>query len=416
MYKAWSQIVKNDRRLLSMMEGSLTIYDQALYHQRQAYFKTKEEGKIKTHSAFDLWDLIKNEPKIRDLHIDIHIKQSVTKQVYSAWKAYIKAVMAYKKNPELFTGRPKMPNYLYKSRKYNIIHVDSSRFRKIDRADNSFNLPCSDYRIKLPSAIPLDTVRQVSIQKYFDKIKINIIYNEEGKVVDNQYNAGFSIGIDLGINNLCAITSNDKAFSYVVNGRPLKSMNQYYNKKLSAIKSELDTKNKGQKTSKRLDRLSRKRDGKIKHYLHCVSRQIVNTCIEQHVERIVIGHNPLWKQGCNIGKRNNQNFTEIPFNTLIEMIRYKAMACGGLKVDVVEESYTSKVDHLVFEAMEHHDHYKGKRVKRGLFRSSTGKLINADINGAVGILRKGNAITDGQILALRDRGDIVSPKVFKLNL
>ena len=117
-----------------------------------------------------------------------------------------------------------------------------------------------------------------------------------------------------------------------------------------------------------------------------------------------------------LGSRTNQSFVTIPFNRLIEQIKDKAGKYEGLEVKIVEESYTSKTDHLSLEEMTHQDYPKGKRVKRGLFKSACGKTLNADINGAIGILRKGNAITDEQLILLRDRGDVVSPKVFRLNL
>ena len=188
-------------------------------------------------------------------------------------------------------------------------------------------------------------------------------------------------------------------------------MNQFYNKKLAEMKSKLEICNKEQKTSKRIQKLNEKRHNKIMNYLHNTSRKIINLCIENNIQNIFIGHNNQWKTECNMSKTNNQNFVQIPFNTLINQLQYKSQEYTDLYVATVEESYTSKVDHLVLEEMKHHDKYTGKRIKRGLFKSSTGKVLNADINGAIGILRKGNAITDGQLLSLRDRGDVVSPVV-----
>ena len=227
------------------------------------------------------------------------------------------------------------------------------------------------------------------------------------------YDINSAIGIDIGINNLCAITSNDKQFSYIINGRPLKSINQFYNKKLSYYKSILEKVNK-QKTSKRIQRLTLKRNNKINHYLHCCSKQIIDFCLKNKIEKIIIGNNTGWKQKVNIGKHNNQNFVQIPFTRLIEQLKYKSLKYTDLTIEVVEESYTSKVDHIVLESLYKHDRYLGKRIKRGLFMSSCNKILNADINGAIGILRKGNIITDEQLLKLQNRNDISSPEIFKL--
>jgi len=414
-------IVKNDDRLLKMMSDSLSIYDQALYYQRRAYFETKEQGKIKTHSYVDLWKLVKDTPVYRDSKLDVVSKTLSIKQVSNSWTAFIKATMSYRKSPSKFLGRPKMPNYLYKTKEYNLVQVDKARFRKINKDENSFNLPCSDYRIKIPKQIKLEDIRQITIQKYFGKIKINIIY-EDSKVIRNDYDKNSAIGIDLGVNNLCAITSNDKSFSYIVKGGPLKSINQFYNKRLAELKSQLEMKNK-KKTSKQIQRLTLKRNNKIDHYLHCCSKQLIELCVDNKIEKIIIGHNDGWKQEVDFKsrdietkKRNTQNFVQIPFNKLIEQIKYKSLKYTDLEVEIIEESYTSKVDHLALEEMKHHEKYLGKRVERGKFKSSTGKILNADINGAIGILRKGKAISDEQLMFLRNRGDVVSPRVFKLNL
>lgn len=414
MIRAWNYIVKNDNRLLTMMSDSLSIYDQTLYFQRQSYFETKEQGKIKTYSYNDLWNKVKNHEKIKASKLDINIKQYIVKQVCISWLSFIKSSIEFKKNPSKFNGRPKMPNYLYKTKNYNIVQVDKTRFRKINEETNSFNLPCSDYKITVPKQIRLKDIRQVTIQKFYNKIKINIIY-EDREVIKNQYDLNSAIGIDLGIDNLCAITSNDKSFSYIINGRPLKSINQFYNKKLAELKSKLEICNK-KKTSRAIQRLAIKRNNKINHYLNCCSKQLINLCINNKIEKIIIGHNKGWKQEVNLGNKTNQNFVQIPFNKLIKQIQYKSQKYTDLLVEIVEESYTSKIDHLALESLGHKDNYLGKRIKRGLFKSSTNKVLNADINGAIGILRKGNAISDVQLIDLRNRGDVVSPKQFMLNV
>ena len=414
MIKSWNYIVKNDDRLLKMMSDSLIIYDQALYYQRQSYFKTKEQGKTKTYSYNDLWHILKTHDKVKLSKLDINIKQYIVKQVCISWLSFIKSIVEYKKKPSKFLGKPKIPNYLYKKKDWNIIQVDKTRFRKVNEELNQFNLPCSDYTIKVPKQIRLKDIRQVTIQKYFGKIKINIIY-EDREVIKNQYDLNSAIGIDLGINNLCTITSNDKSFSYIINGRPLKNINQFYNKKLAELKSKLEICNK-KKISKQIQQLTLKRNNKIKHYLHCCSKQLIDLCIQNKVEKIIIGHNKGWKDEVNLGNKTNQNFVQIPFNQLINQIQYKSQKYTDLEVIIVEESYTSKIDHLALEELKKQENYLGKRIKRGLFKSSTNKVLNADINGAIGILRKGNAISDVQLIDLRNRGDVVSPKQFILNV
>ena len=140
-------------------------------------------------------------------------------------------------------------------------------------------------------------------------------------------------------------------------------------------------------TSKYLRFLNNRRNLWIDDKIHKISRWIINFCINNNIGNIVIGLNKGWKQNIELGKKTNQKFVEIPFSKLIDKITYKAKLVG-INVQTTEESYTSKVDHLAFEALKKHDFYLGKRKKRGLFQSSIGKLLNADINGAVGIGRK----------------------------
>lgn len=155
-------------------------------------------------------------------------------------------------------------------------------------------------------------------------------------------------------------------------------------KRLAFLKSKLkDNKH----TSKQIRSLTNKRNNKIKDYLHKASRILVNHVVSNGINTIIIGHNKCWKQEINIGKRNNQNFVSIPFNVFISMISYKA-TLEGINVKIVEESYTSKCSFLDNERICKHESYKGRRTKRGLFKTSFGRTINADINGAFNIIRK----------------------------
>jgi len=144
----------------------------------------------------------------------------------------------------------------------------------------------------------------------------------------------------------------------------------------------------------RINRLTFHRNMKVYDYLHKSSAYIRKWCENNKIGKVIIGKNDGWKQSISLGKKTNQNFVSIPFDTFIHQLEYK-LSDIGIKVEVYEESYTSKVDHLANEPLEHHETYLGKRVKRGLFQSSIGILINADVNGAIGIARKvvGNVST-----------------------
>jgi putative transposase len=413
-------VVNDSPELLNMMEDSLAIYDQALYYQRQEYFKGRNNNeKYKVYSYNDLWNIVKDTSAYKDSTLDIGPKTYAIRQVVKNWKAYMKSLKEFYKDPSKFEGKPRIPNYLHRTKKYNVAQIDSSRFRTKWCKENEIRLPNTQYKVQIPEFIKLKDVHMIFVKKYYNKIKIGIVY-EDLKYIDNEYDKGSSMGIDLGLNNLCAITINDKSKSYVIKGSPLKSINQYYNKKNAKIQSDLSILN-DRKYSKRLDKLNRKRNNKIYNFIHNTANRIIELALENKIETIYVGHNKEWKQDIKLGnnketrKRNNQNFVDVPFNMLIDVLTYKVEKYLNLNIKIVEESYTSKCDHLIKESMEHHEVYAGKRKYRGLFISSTGKYINADINGAIGILRKGKAITDDQIMILRDRGDIVSPKVLNIN-
>ena len=324
------------------------------------------------------------------------------KSAFNNFFTYFKASNAYRKNPSKFQGKPKIPNYV--KDRYIPVILDKTRLGKKKVTENQFRIPKSNVIINFSKSFEKKDIRNVSFNQCCGKIKVIISYEKKEKepIINNSF-----IGIDIGIDNLASITSNDKNFSYIVKGTPLKSMNQYYNKKKAQIQSELEKCNK-KKFSRKLERLTHKRNLKIKNYLHNASRKIINLCKSQNIGNIVIGYNKGWKQEVNIGKKNNQNFVSIPFNMFIHQLKYKGKM-EGINVVITEESYTSKTDHFVKEPMKHLDERKGKRIKRGLFKSSIGKVLNADINGAIGIMRKVYAISDAQIMGLRDRGDIVSP-------
>jgi IS605 OrfB family transposase len=184
------------------------------------------------------------------------------------------------------------------------------------------------------------------------------------------------------VNNLAVCTSNQALKPIILNGRPLKSINQFYNKKRAEMQSKLQNKF----TSKKISKLTFKRNNKIQDFIHKSSRLIVNYCIENEIDTIIIGKNDNWKQNINIGKQNNQNFVSIPHAKFINLIQYKAQL-EGIKVILTEESYTSKCSSLDLEKVCKHETYKGTRIKRGLFQSSN-KLINADVNGSLNIMRK----------------------------
>ena len=221
------------------------------------------------------------------------------------------------------------------------------------------------------------------------------------------------MSIDIGVNNFSTCYNNLGLKPLIINGKIIKSINQYYNKKKSEIQNQL-IKNHNKYTSNRLNNLTLKRNNKINDYLHKSSRFIVNYCRDNDISNIVVGYNKEWKQEINIGKRNNQNFVQIPHQKLIYNINYKGIL-DGTTLKKNEESYTSKCSALDLEPVMKHENYMGKRKHRGLFVSSNGTKINADLNGTLNILRKASPDKGKKtIQTLRCRGQAIWPS--KINL
>jgi putative transposase len=226
---------------------------------------------------------------------------------------------------------------------------------------------------------------------------VEVLY--EQAPVPAKVDPALCVGCDLGIDNLCTLASDKPGFvSRIVNGRPVKSINQFYNKRRADLQSQLGRKG----TSHRLERLTTQRTRRIDHYLHTASRRIIGLLVSDGIGTLVIGQNPLWKQEANLGRRTNQNFVSIPHARFVDMLRYKAELVG-IQVLVTEESYTSKASFLDADPLPVYDparsdqsRFSGRRVKRGLYRAANGRRINADVNGAYNIMRKAVPNSFGQ--------------------
>ena len=277
--KTWTILMNPDEEILQMMKDARWIYDQALYYQRQKFFETRKEGKIKTFSFKELYHIVSQTDEYKSMRLDSVSKSGALRQLFSNWNGYIRSVMQYKKHPEKFIKRPKLPNYICRKSEFNLVQIDKTRFRSKGCRKNEIRLPNSNVKIAIPERIERKSIREITIKYYHGKIKVGIVFDESGEKIKYDCDKNLSVGVDIGLNNLMAITSNDKSFSYVVNGRPLKSINQFYHKQKSRLKSDLDRCNKKSKTSKRLEKLEIKRTEKSSHYLHCASKQMIELCV-----------------------------------------------------------------------------------------------------------------------------------------
>jgi IS605 OrfB family transposase len=367
---------------------SKNLYNAANYVIRQSfiygwgYVNYNEMNRLmKSHSAYKA--------------MPAKVSQQILMVLDKNWKSFFEAVKAYKVESSKFTGRPKLPKYKDKLKGRNLLVYTIQAISSKQLKKGIIKLSGTELLIK--TQVNAAQICQVRLVPKCDSYVIEVIYDEPESAVSND---NFVASIDLGLDNLVALTSNQPGFiPLLVNGRPLKSINQFYNKRSSRLQSQL----KGnRRTSLRIQRLTRCRHQKVDNYLHHASRQIINLLTAKQIGTLVIGKNAQWKTEIDLGKQTNQNFVSIPHARLIEMLEYKARWVG-IKVIVQEESYTSRANFLgldpipVYGKIDKNPVFTGKRIKRGLYKTSVGQLINSDVNASYNILRKAipNAFSDG---------------------
>ena len=355
--------------------NSKNLYNKALYTVRQEFILNgKYLNYLKVNAIAKDW----GEYKL----LGAMQAQQTLKLLHQNWVSFFEARKAYKLNPNKFLGPPKIPKYKKKDKgRFPVVFTN----QRVSKPKLKQGVICpSKTSIEIKTGIDIaafQCVRFIPSNKHYIA---EVVYTQE-PIVCETLDKNKVIGIDVGLNNLAAIAGDIEPT--IINGKPLKAINQYYNKKKAQLQSKLPRSNQKFQSSHAINRLTDKRNNKVNDYLHKASRKVIDLCLANDVSRIVIGKNENWKQELNLGKRNNQQFTQIPFARFIDMISYKAELVG-IEVLLTEESYTSKCSFIDNESLERQLSYKGKRVKRGLFRTALGRLINADVNGALNIIRK----------------------------
>ena len=356
---------------------SKNLYNASLYDVRQYYFETK------LYRTWQSQAPIFTKNKNPDYYaLQSHLAQQVLMQVGRQFIGFFNNKSNKKK---------RIPKYKDKNG-YNVVTVPQRAIsRKIDVDETkqiyTYILCKESYNLKIKSTQPNVKMVKFVYDEDNNLIKCFKIYEVEHPKLKKDNSRYFSI--DPGLNNIVSIYNNIGIRPLLYNGRPIKSINQYYNKANAKLRSELP---RNVKSSKRLKQLSFKRSNKIDYEMHKISTHIINEAVKNNISKIIIGNNVGWKNEINIGRRNNQNFVNIPHTKLFNQLLYKGLL-NGIEVIFTEESYTSKASFFDKDELPvygENDNYKfsGKRISRGLYKDSKGNLWNADLNGGGNIMRK----------------------------
>ena len=371
MYLTERHIIKNNKELDMLCFNSKNLYNKALYLVRQHYFNTKSYL-----NYYDVNRLMVDSKDVDYYSLPCKVSNQTLRLLDKNFSSFFALINKKKKNE--YDKSIRIPRYLDKEGRY-VTTFPKDAVSKVYLRKGIIKL--SSLSIAIPTKVTESNIVEVRVLPRNNHHIIEVTYkvDEVEPKSDNRRYAS----IDLGLNNLATVGSN-VVKPFIINGRPLKSINQYWNKEKSRLQSLL----KGdKKTSKRIESITNKRNNKVKDYLHKSSRLLVNFLVSNDISTLVIGYNEEWKQNINIGKKNNQAFVNIPFYTFIKQLEYKCKL-EGINIILTEESYTSKCSFLDNEPVEKHENYLGKRIKRGLFRSAKNKIINADLNGSLNILKK----------------------------
>ena len=405
MKLVYSFNINYNQDILELCKVSKDLYNQALYEVNV----NLNNNKITFYNDLNriMIDKLNLENEINYKKLKAQVSQQILMVLDKNLKSYFKSIKDWKKNPGKYKGKPKLPNY---KKDYNqLIYTN-----QCCQIKDEFIILSKTIKIHIPQfkkyCDNLKSFKQVRVIPSLGYLKIEIVYEKEVQNIDLNYDEYSSI--DLGIDNLVTLVGEHNPL--LISGKQLKSFNQNFNKKISKLQGIKDKQNI--KTTKQIQKLYEKREYLIKDLFHQISRYIVNNAIKNKTGNLIIGYNKQWKDSINLGRKTNQKFVQIPYLTLINYLKYKCEMVG-IKLIETEESYTSKCDALALESIGKHEKYLGKRIKRGLFQSSTNKLINADVNGALNIMRK--VVDNSYTNKIINRGLLFNPikirDLFKIN-
>ena len=409
MYLTVKQQLKHlsKEEYLSLKELSHTaknLYNQAVYNIRQYYFQENKYLNYQKNNS-----LLKSSENYKTLNSNI--SQQILKEVDGSFKSFFGLLK--KKNKGMYNAKVKLPSYLPKN-SFTTLVIGFVRLNEdtfVIPYSNSFKKNHKKISIKIPPILLDKKIKEIRIIPKFNARFFEVQYTYEVQEEQRNLDKNHALAIDFGINNLATCVTS-KGRSFIIDGKKLKSINQWFNKENARLQSIKDKQKYGKKPTLRQKYLYSSRNNKVNDYMSKTARKIINYCLENNIGILICGYNETFQRNSNIGKANNQTFVNIPFGKLREKLEYLCKLYS-LRFVEQEESYTSKSSFFDMDILPKFEEDKpqtysflGKRIKRGVYQTSKGYIFNADINGALNILRKSNVV---DLEVLYSRGVVDTP-------
>lgn len=400
--------------LKEMCRYSNNLYNVTLYNIRQHYFNTKK---------FLTYESNYHECKTNENYglLQAGISQQIMKVVDRSFKSFFNLIKKCKQGDYRYHD-VNIPHYRKKGGMFNLIMStnaftikDGFLYISMSRAFRALHLDVKEIKIKFPKRLADKTVKEVRILpcnngKYF---KIQYVYEVTSEEIS--LNKEHCLSIDFGVDNLATCISTNGT-PFIIDGRALKSINHHWNKEIARLRSI--SMKQGQKTTDRIQRITTKRNNRVNDSIKKAARYIVNHCIQYDIGTLIVGYNLDFKRNVELGKKTNQNFVQIPLGNLRQQLEFLCWKYNIIYIEQ-EESYTSKSSFLDNDVLPEYKpeqpytgEFKGKRIRRGLYQSSNGTILNADVNGAANILRKCKQNLDFEKLC---NGLLASPARIRLS-
>ena len=382
---------------------SKEIYNFANYILRQLYFKNSNKHKyslefineypslkdlflkyIEENKQFSslFYKIICEFSNLKQYSINLKIVQNIVDKLKNDWTSYWK-LLKMKKN-KTYDEKINIPRY---KKKYNLVEYNNQVISKKKLKQGYIGTDKMKQGIKIANRHKVLDCKCFRIYNKNDKILCELIYEKEIEQVKKNDRVA---SIDIGLENLFTIAFNYNKKGISIKGTKLKVINQYFNKEKARLQSMLPNK---QYVSKFINQLLYKRKEQLRNYIGYYINKLIEILRTERISKLVVGYNKGWKQEINIGSKNNQSFVNIPFRKILDILRYK-LEDNGIEYKEQEESYTSKASYLdndnipIYKEETEEIKFSGRRIKRGIYKSKQGKIINADLNGALNILKK----------------------------